>query len=68
MQPAPDRRGWDIDSSIDRAYIRIMSQYAFIAAGILVTGFLLAFGISLWSAQGEAYFVATVVSGLPHCF
>lgn len=45
-----------------------MSQNTLIAAGILATGFLFAFGISLWVAQGEAYFVATIVTGLPHCF
>ena len=60
--------GWDIDSRTDRAYIQSMSQNVLIAAGILATGFLLAFGISLWATQGEAYFVATVVTGLPHCF
>lgn len=59
---------WDIDSRTDRSYIQTMSQNAFIAAGILATGFLLAFGISLWAAQGEAYFVATILTGLPHCF
>ena len=45
-----------------------MKTNLIIGAGILFTGMLLAFGVSLWSTQGEAYYVSTVLSGLPHCF
>ena len=45
-----------------------MKRTALIAAAIMASTFLVAFGASLWASQGEAYYVSTIVTGLPHCF
>lgn len=45
-----------------------MKRIALIAAAFMASTFLVAFGASLWASQGEAYYVSTIVTGLPHCF
>lgn len=45
-----------------------MKRTGLIAAAFIASTFLVAFGASLWASQGEAYYVSTIVTGLPHCF
>lgn len=45
-----------------------MKRTALIAAAFMASTFLVGFGASLWASQGEAYYVSTIVTGLPHCF